>query len=230
MSNLEDYLKKIGEQKENTELPSKYINNPNIDKICEKYEGWLKKTVHFALPADELYLANALDNFRCNAKDIKEFSLTLKKYEKLPGFCWSGIFLSALINNSKEENFDIILEHLFTNIDYMGYKNIKNIKITGNVGCWAGDTMQKGLLTISGNTRENAGNNLCGGTIIIEGSTEEYAGSLMRTGKIIIKKKAGKYLGVDSKAGEIHVYGKIKNIDLTCEAKVYYKTKLIWPD
>ena len=87
--------------------------------------------------------------------DITNFSIALHQFQDgacnkantltVNGFyIKSGFFLSALINNSREDKFTLITDHLEDRMDHLGYRNRKHITVKGNVGNLVGQGMEGG--------------------------------------------------------------------------------------
>ncbi len=196
MAEITDYLNGLNEQQVQEEQLIQLVNNPIIEEICEFYELWYHqrfpngkfKSVDWTKSHD--VLLEMLKDLKVSSDDIRNFSIVLKKYEKQELFWWSGIFISALIEISPNKNFEILTKHFDSDMWYLGYKNKKNITITGNVGAFVADEMQAGILVVKGN--------------------------------------AGQFTGFGMSGGEIHVSGKIEQIEQTCRGKIYQGGKLIY--
>ena len=148
MSNLEKYLKLIGKQEEVKEEKITVIRNPNLEKICRSYEKWLER--------DEQYWRDSYDHAlktfsrkKYTTKDIEDFSVELLKYKGKKHFEKTGLFLSALINSSKDKEFTILTEHLAQRINFIGYCNKKIVNVKGNVGNYVG-LSNKGTISVKG--------------------------------------------------------------------------------
>lgn len=228
--NIENYLDDLGEQKLQEEKKIVVVENPILEVLCRKYEEWLKKITDYAN-----YWTNYGTGFelikkaKYTAKDVKDFSFLLKRYERNRFFeSTGGLFLSAVINNSQESNLEVITGH-FNQIDCVGYCNKKNLIIFGNAGYGVGHGCQEGLLRVVGNAGRWTGSSMDGGTLIVEGNTGDDTGWCMSGGKLIVKGNAGDHTGWHMSGGEIHVEGKIVSIGPDCLGKVYREGKLVWP-
>ena len=226
MSNLEKYLKSIGRQEEVKEEEITVIRNPNLEKICRSYEKWLER--------DDQYWQGSYDHAlktfsrkKYTAKDIEEFSLELKKYEQRRYFEKTGLFLSALINSSKDKEFTILTEHLDKRINLIGYCNKKIVNVKGNAGDIVG-WWNEGTISVEGNSGNSVG--FCNeGTISVKGDAGDYVGS-GNEGTISVEGDAGNNVGSGNK-GTISVEGKIKLLSKEANyyrtSKIYEKGKLI---
>lgn len=199
--------------------------------ICEAYEKF--GAIKYPLRDVEGTYSRALRHVHAldyTAQDVTAFPLTLaEQYSNLDedqdGL---GMFISALVNNSKEQDFTIALPHLI--VGHIGYKNSKNLTIIGDVGPRAGRGMQSGNLTIRGNANDNVGDVMLGGHLIVFGNARNHiadgmkggnltitgsvamgAGSNMHGGMLTIGKNAGTLLGVGMYGGEIIVKGSVGN-------------------
>jgi formylmethanofuran dehydrogenase subunit C len=88
------------------------------------------------------------------------------------------------------------------------------IKVTGNVGIYAGCEMKNGFLQIDGDAGDFLGGALPGnkqgmkgGTVLVKGNVGARAGDHMRRGQILIEGNAGDYCGSRMLAGTIAVMG-----------------------
>ncbi len=168
MAEITDYLNGLGEQdiKESEIL---VFNNPNIEEIEELYKEWSEIREYWT---DKRY-NNALALLKkktFTAKDIKDFSFTLKKYENQPDFHGIGIFLSALINTSVDGVFEIFTNHLNNTIEWFGgFNEGKNITVAGSTGSATGYEMKNGKLIISGSVGDSTGSHATGGEIYVSG-------------------------------------------------------------
>ncbi len=230
--NIENYLQSLDEQKAQEEKQISLVCNPVMDVLCMKFEEFSSKVKdNFSDWTDYHAALKLISGAEYAAEDVKEFSVVLKKYESAKFFeKTSGLFLSALINNSKEEDLEVITEH-FYKINYLGYLNEKNLTVIGNLGNNTGNHCAGGRIKILGSTELFTGYSMDGGELIIEGNTGDNAGFCMSGGKLIIKGNAGDNTGWSMRGGEIHISGKYVSIGPDCvgEGKVYCKRKLVWP-
>ncbi len=222
---LDDYLKELGKQEVQKEKRIKIVRNPILNLLFKKCQKWLDKNAQSYKSAME-----AIERVEYSSKDVKDLSLKLKELEEHKSFSWSGVFLSALINNSNEENFEVVTEHVFGEISWLGYDNKKNILVTGDCGSWTGHKMREGKITVSANTANSTGNKMIGGEILVKGSSGYWTGEEMSGGVIRVKGDVKEYTGRQSVGGKIYVGGNIGSIyDDWCYAKIYQKNKKVWP-
>ncbi len=221
---LDDYVNQFGEQGDQEEKKIDVVRNPRVEEICRLYQLYFSQITemysHFQERYKEAYnLAySKLNKITPTPQDITNFSLQLKDYENSLRFSeFTGIFLSALVDDSPDDTFEIFTEHLDTLLDGMGYKNKKNVKIIGSVGSSLGTNMKSGSLKVSGNAQYSVGDLMHNGTIIIEGNAEDSIGEDMRNGSIIIKGNAGSYIGCGEKSkgmknGSILIKGNAEDV------------------
>lgn len=239
--------------------------NALLKEICNNYEEWVQSQPFFNQPffrnlfpeVKEYKSALKLFKDKYSAVEILEFVTHLPFYEKrLPLFDRAGIFISALINNSPDIQFYLNFSCLKEKLDYVGYRNLKEIMIIGDLGNKAGyemksgkifitgnagDRIGKGMLggeiTIDGRVGESVGYNMMGGKIIVKGNTGDNVGSHMRDWmggremrcpEIIIEGNAGENIGIGTKGGKIYLNGNFKSISPDYDRGViYHKNKLV---
>ncbi len=178
-------------------------------------------------------------------EDIRKFCIALADFQEEKNFDKkAGIFLSVLINNMKEDSITITTSHLSVKPCYLGYRNIKNISIDGDVDYGACTLMKKGSVIVRGNTGNstgegmdggeliitgNAGNNIArdmkGGLILVKANVGYEAGESMEGGKVIIEGNADYDLGRHMEGGEIHIYGDPQNFACGDGGKIFHKGK-----
>ena len=165
-----DLFDKLNPEEKVEIIKPKGIRNETLDLIIEKYKEGLKKyglyekgKLKIKIPEYEsanYYIAKSSAPSEIPSERITEFSLLLGEYENKEYFeNFTGCYLSALINESKDKDFKIITNYSKT-IDYIGYDNTKNIDVNGNVGNWVGGGMEDGKITINGNAGNLVGEKL----------------------------------------------------------------------
>lgn len=141
---------------------------------------------------------------KAGPKDIMEFSCGLKPYRAKPGAGWkTGLFISALINRSEWPHF--VLEPLGAGqpLDYLGYRNNKNLVVIGTAGNRLGWEMSGGSIYVDGDAGNEAGGRMSDGKIWVQGDAGERAGMGMRGGLLHIRGKPGKETGHQRQGGII---------------------------
>ncbi len=213
MKFLDEYLGSVGAQEEQSESNIQVVKNSDIEDILKIYETWLGGYFTNSPNINYYFITSRFKDLNVSAKTIRDLSLEIKKYERHDRFDNSGQFLAFLINNSSEENFEVITAHLSTELFALCYKNTKNVVVIGNVGAGFG-AQNESVITVFGNTGEKTG-------------------AHMKKGKIVITGNVGRFTGIDSKGGEIHVNGQIGDLYTTGisapKTKIYHKGELIWP-
>ncbi|MFH0860776.1 MAG: hypothetical protein V1921_06210 [Candidatus Altiarchaeota archaeon] len=118
----------------------------------------------------------------------------------------AGFFLSALIDNSSHNAFDITSA---VPLDFIGFKLGVNKKLTleGDVGKDAGMNLAGGEMHVHGNAGEEIGREMKLGKITVDGSVSGFAGYLMAGGDIMIMGNGGGATGDRMSGGNIHVKG-----------------------
>ncbi len=207
MAEISDYLGGLEDQQVQ-EKKVTIVNNPVLTVLFEKYEKWLlKKHPVNGDPYNSAF--SLIKKIKCTAKEVGDFCIGLKLYEKKDEFFnYSGEFLSVVINNCSEENIEISTKHLTGELWFVGMRlEGKNLTVKGYTS-GAGTEMRSGTLTLLGDAN-NAGMSMTGGKLIINGNLEN----------------GGPFLG-----GEVHINGAgfSFNQHKECNAKVYWKRKLIW--
>jgi hypothetical protein len=137
---------------------------------------------------DEVYsrAASLVLRIDYDSRDVELFSIALAEFQDEDSFSWkAGLFLSALINEGKDNGFTIHNEHLDP-INHLGYWNEKHIKVIGNTGDNLGRKMKTGSITVDGNAGTGIGLDMQGGRIIVEGGAEMVVGQRMKAGLIIV--------------------------------------------
>jgi formylmethanofuran dehydrogenase subunit C len=119
------------------------------------------------------------------AIDVEAFCVMLPEFQGEKNFSFkAGLFLSALINSSKESRFIVHTRHLAEPIDVLGYKNTKDIVVNGNAGHGIGIMMESGTIVVNGNVGECLGDRMSGGSITVNGDSGIYTGDRMEGGEL----------------------------------------------
>jgi hypothetical protein len=184
------------------------------------------------------------------AQDVERFSIACIQFQDENHFCSNaGIFLSALINNCKDNDFVINTGHLTEKIWCLGYQNTKNITVFGDIDRSLGREMKCGTITVEGNAGGWVGYLMEGGSIIVKGSAKVYVGNEMKNGKITVggdvgislgadmeggtikvKGNAGDHVGAYMKGGELNIHGMLGSLDEPIrDGKIYHRGVQIYP-
>ena len=243
--NLETTLKaldlfgKLDLEKKVEIIKPKVKRNETLDLIIEKYKEGLEKfglydegKLKIKIPEGEYcgyYIAKSSAPSKISSDNITEFSLLLEEHENKNYFgVFTGWYLNALINRSKDKDFKIFTNYLSKTIHYIGYKNRKNIVVNGNAGWGVGGGMKDGKITVSGNAGDEVGFFMENGKITINGNVGNSVGYNMKDGEITINGNTGRRVGWDMKDGKIHLNGDYKSLgDFILGGNIYHKGKLI---
>jgi len=201
-------------------------------RMDEIIRAWHRVGQIMVYDAEDMYYQalGPVKGLDCTREEVEAFSLALCRFGKEETFgIKTGLYLSALINNSPENGFTIHTAHLDGRLHYIGCYNHKDIVVKGPAGDLAGMDMGSGSLIIDGDCGANLGLGLRGGLIRIEGNTKEKAGFMMNGGKIFISGDAGPDSGFYMKGGELHVDGRFDPPQFLDKGRIYHKGVLAWP-
>ncbi|MFH0860865.1 MAG: hypothetical protein V1921_06655 [Candidatus Altiarchaeota archaeon] len=137
----------------------------------------------------------------------------------------SGPVLSALMNNSSHEKFELATRLPISNLGYK-LSGGRKITVNGDLGSHTGAKMSDGIIKVNGKVEsctgagmsggtihitkgagDSAGLGMIDGTIKVDGSVRNETGLAMKGGKIIIGRNAGEKTGDNMAGGEITVRG-----------------------
>jgi hypothetical protein len=187
--------KRFGRYKDEDE---KAVRAPDViedQTLRQLREAWLNVRLKDGVVAT--YYARALKQITgisYSSANVEKFSVALAEFQNEDHFrLAAGLFLSALINNCKDNDFVINTGHFSEGIDALGYKNTKNLTVVGDVGNFLGDSMQCGTITVEGNAGGVVGAWMTGGEIHIDGSYRYLSeniisGKIYHKGKLIFEK------------------------------------------
>lgn len=155
------------------------------------------------------YALDLLKDLTYSATDVENFSIALAEFQDEKNFGFkAGVFLSELINNGQDSDFVIHTTHLSSSIDFLGYKNTKNIIVDGKIGDCIGYEMHRGLITVNGNA-------------------DDLVGWKTEKGIIIVNGNIGGLVGERMDEGEIHIEGTFVSLGNIRGGRVYHKGELI---
>lgn len=117
-----------------------------------------------------------------------------------------GLYLSRCINESSDEFIELRTVGCW---DFLGYRNIKELRIDGNVGHNLG-AEQEGFIELKGNARNWTGNRMKDGEIAVAGNVGVGTGRSMKGGKIHVEGRAMDAIGTYMEGGEIHIEGEVE--------------------
>ena len=222
------------------------------ETLAQLKQAWAKFELTSRGTDDDVHesVCDVIRNLKYSAKDVEKFSLALANFEQEPDFeTKAGYFLSALINNGLDSDYVVHTDHLSLKINYLGFKNQKNIIVKGNVRDNLGRQMTKGSIIINGDAENDVGHRMTGGVIIIKGNTGNWTGIYMVGGEITLNGNASAFVGDSMRNGVIYVLGNVGcavgnkmmggeiHLDGTYdsiyrnpyEGKIFHKGKLIRP-
>ena len=159
---------------------------------------------------DKIYsgMLEKVKSLDCPAESIELFSATLPRFQDEPEFGLKvGLFLSALIEVSKDKNFVLRFGNLGDQISSIGFSNRKNIIVMGDAGRSVGREMRSGAMTVEGNVTYELGFGMVGGAIKVNGDANHYVGQSMVGGSIRVCGNAGDIVGWNMQYGKIKVDG-----------------------
>jgi len=174
----------------------KHIGPPNLRRIEEIYEYPYRHAL------------KQVKGIRYSAKDVESFTLALIGFQREKNFSErAGYFLSALINNCRDTEYVVHTQHLVKKINYLGFKNTKNIVVNGNMGHSIGKCMKRGSITLNGDVGERVGWDMKDGTIIVNGNADVELGCGMEGGSISVNGNAGRGVGFRMMGGTLTIKG-----------------------
>jgi len=147
----------VQERKQGKERILVVKGSRKLAKMEQAFAPYLADCAGRRLEDDYKEAEKAARKIAASASEIEAFSLKLAKYQEEKGFSWcAGMFLSALINNSPGRDFTVVTNHLDMAIEYLGYRNKKNITVQGDL-YFINFYLSGGHLIIEGNARLFAG-------------------------------------------------------------------------
>jgi hypothetical protein len=191
-------FKKFGPEEEKACRKADVDKNETISRLMEAllkyFEREYSPYVKWKNIAQSMYrdACRLIDGMSYSAEDIGFFCVALTPIQEHPLFEKRvGFLLSALMNNCKEDSFELPTRHLSQNIDHLGFQNIKNIVINGDLGNHSAELMKRGSITVNGSVGYWFGERMKGGKIVVTSDAGSFIGSCMDGGHIIIHGNAG---------------------------------------
>ena len=203
-------LKDIGDQEKGQFREITIERGEILSELVSSYEQWLEGVQKTTVSCRDNMYSHALEGtygIGHDSQDVKFFSMVLKAHEEKTNFPLTGLFLSALFNTCPDKEFEILTEHLETPINYIGYKNTKQLNILGDAGTSVGHSMKGGSITVNGNVNGRAGNYMGGGKLIVMGDAGALVGAALAKGTIYIHGDAGPQVGMFMEGGSISING-----------------------
>jgi hypothetical protein len=225
----EDLFDSLGkEQREPEDRKIEITKNERLEELVKGFEEVLKIKLKPFQPNfnNLIYIIKIIPT----SKEISDFSILMSDYQDHKEFRkYSGLYLSALINKSKDKEFIINTNHLEKLPDYMGFENNgKIIRINKDIGDFLGDGMKKGIIYVR-NSEGALGYNMKGGEIHADNSGYSL-GFSMAKGRIYVK-TAGIYIGDSMIGGKIYIENKYDDLSNNIKGgNIYFQGKLIVKD
>ncbi|MFH0860824.1 MAG: hypothetical protein V1921_06450 [Candidatus Altiarchaeota archaeon] len=178
-----------------------YASTPTVE-----YPEYLRRTEGFNMTPAQLQ--EMLDVWE---KSSQDFSGPVWANDAV-GWAKMGVFATALMQNSKHNNFEFELKR--AHLQYLGcfLTQGKSIKVKGDLGQWTGWGLQGGRIEVDGNLSFCTGQKMKAGEIIVNGDISRMGAIEMEGGLIHVKGDAEEYLGNKMKAGKVIVDGKLKGV------------------
>jgi hypothetical protein len=199
---------KFDDEEEIAVAPSVVEERTSIKELRKAWATCGVGEVHDSLYGDYERLKEKVMDIQYSSEDVELFSLIIADFQEEKIFSRkAGIFLSALVNAGKDDNYTIRTNHLEKSIENLGYRNTKNLVVKGFGGGTIGSEMEGGSITVHGNVADWAGIRMKGGSIIVNGDAGAFVGSWMKNGTIMIKGNAGGVCSSNMKGGSVTVEG-----------------------
>ncbi|NYZ74442.1 hypothetical protein H0O00_04835 [Candidatus Micrarchaeota archaeon] len=220
---------RFGRYKPETEQTVRKVEVVENETLKKMKTVWKTRRYNYSITNGYGEMLESIKNRRYSAKDIENFNLALVEFQNGLRFSEkAGQFLSALINSSKDSEFVIHTYHLARLVHHLGCRNTKNIAVKGDIGRWAGNTMDGGALIVEGDAGSFVGQMMKGGTITVGGDVGSQLGNGMHGGSITVRGNSGELVGFLMRGGEIHIEGDYVSIaDNIIHGKIFHKGKLI---
>jgi len=209
MKSLDRLVEKRGDQELITIDKPQIEQNPRLDAIVTAHKNWLDT------PWEDTFegiFNSAVDSIRhldYTASDVIDFCFRLSNFEDHKFFSWNGLYLSALVYHGKDDQYELVTEHLGSRLDRLGYRNCKDVTIVGSTGKKTGNFMDSGSLIITMDCGLDLGKRMDGGSVIVYGKAGNNVGIEMSRGTITIKENSGSYTGLNMSGGDIIVEGNV---------------------
>lgn len=169
----------------------------NLDEIIGQYIEMFRliKSNNITKSLDIYKLCRKLVPRDCQKSEIADFSVSLQSLQSISEYedIKTGLYLSALINESRDNDFVVFIRHLKRKIAQLGEYNTKNFRVYGDVGSYVGCTMLRGKIVVDGDAQFSPGFQMRGGEIDILGEIgyihdqDIKYGKIYHKGKLIVK-------------------------------------------
>jgi formylmethanofuran dehydrogenase subunit C len=205
--------KRFGRYKGETERAIRKADVKEDETVARLIEAWESHDVRGNRMEKEYDKVHTLlEGLGISAEDIELFSVALTDFLDEKRFpAKAGLFLSAMINLSKDEPIALDVTHIPVKLRFLGIKNRKDVIVTGDLGEYSFERMEGGSVVVHGSTKR-AGHGLKGGSLTIHGNVRGDCGAYMEGGSIHVKGEAGsesieRSIGHKMSGGRIAVEG-----------------------
>ena len=170
-----------------------------MDRIMQGYlslvEEEVKGLIWLVGQSHEVRTYNAalssIGDLQYDQDDIEELCAELDSGRKTPYLISgpAGIYISALINQAREERILLSLQDFERTFHFLGYRlpEGKTLILRGNVGDFVGASLAGGRLVVEGSAGNWCGAGMTGGEILVTGHTGQKTGEWMRGGTIRVE-------------------------------------------
>jgi len=237
------------ESEQKVRAPPEVKTNPAFDAMERAWRSYGKMVSYFGV-YEKIYsgMLEKVKGLECPAESIEIFSATLPRFQDEPEFGLKvGLFLSALIETSKDKNFVLRLGNIGDQVSSIGYSNRKNIIVMGDTGRSVGQEMKDGSIIVEGNVTyelgfgmvggdikvngdagHSVGQSMVGGSIRVCGNADDNVGWTMQYGKIKVDGDAGEVVGFHMHGGEIRIMGGYGQVSTLFKGgRIFHRRKLI---
>ncbi|MFH0860864.1 MAG: hypothetical protein V1921_06650 [Candidatus Altiarchaeota archaeon] len=186
------------------------LKDPTVEKAAELFK---KSELGDSVPLFFEQMVKKTKNLNASSAQLQAIILLMEEecYNKSSYPPLAGMFLTALINNSKTDNFEFELKKP---VDSLGYQleDGKEITVTANLGDWLGEQMTGGKINVRGYARHHVGAEMRGGEIHVDGTIKDYAADRMTGGRIHVGEIRGEYTGHYMDGGTLESDGSLGQI------------------
>jgi hypothetical protein len=231
-----------GETEKKIRQQQDVVRDKFMDKMLELMDWYLSDSSSFGLIGDENVVAGGHylkickmlheRGLICSPAEAEKVCIALTDYSDAPEFrIRAGLFLSAMVNGGWKERYILPVDHLEP-LHYLGFGNVSDITILGDVGVMCGFGMREGWMTIKGSANRWLGHGMGGGLIKVEGDVGGGLGFGMSGGVIAVdgdvKSMEGPYRTVPmdwgktraESGGTIIVNGNVDRIGFSMEGRL----------
>jgi len=142
--------------------------------------------------------------------------LSVAQAERLPVGCGNTLLpLAEFFRIEAGSSEELVFDGDLARFDRVGWQLAGGrIRVTGNVGHYAGGCMSAGELVVAGSAGLLAACEMSGGTLVVDGNVDDFAASTlpgsmdgMRGGTLIVRGQAGARFGDRMRRGTALVFG-----------------------